>query len=149
MHFTSSQMRAIWFMVFVFGASVAVHYINTWFFPPEPYDFSRFEQAFFQRRDSLLQAGSRQPAPADISEAPAVLTETMRGAGEKAAFPININTADAAALQALPRIGPAISRRIIDYRRQHGAFTKKSDLQKVKGIGPKTFEKLAPLIVTE
>ena len=59
---------------------------------------------------------------------------------------VNINTAGAAELQHLPRVGPAISNRIIEYRQKNGAFSKKEDLMKVKGIGPKTFERLASLI---
>lgn len=48
---------------------------------------------------------------------------------------VNINTADAAQLSLLPRIGEKTAQRIIEYRREHGNFRKTSDLMQVKGIG--------------
>lgn len=55
---------------------------------------------------------------------------------------ININTADATKLDELPRVGPAIAKRIVAHREEHGGFKKLEELMNVKGIGPKTFEKL-------
>ena len=54
---------------------------------------------------------------------------------------ININTASAQELQALKGIGPALSKRIIEYRQTHGAFSSPEDLINVKGIGPTTLSK--------
>ncbi len=59
---------------------------------------------------------------------------------------ININTADEAGLCALPGIGPAYAVRIIELREKTGGFAKKEDLLKVKGIGPKRYERIAHLI---
>ncbi|MEW6299236.1 MAG: ComEA family DNA-binding protein [Thermodesulfobacteriota bacterium] len=58
--------------------------------------------------------------------------------GEK----VNINTADKAALEALPGIGPAKADAIIEYRQKTGEFKTVSDLEKVPGIGEKTVEQL-------
>lgn len=57
-------------------------------------------------------------------------------------LPVDINTATAAQLQTLPRIGPQIARRIIDFREKNGPFRKIEDLMKVQGIGEKVFESL-------
>ena len=54
----------------------------------------------------------------------------------------NINTADEKALDSLPGIGPAMAKRIIEYRETQGAFQSIEDLQNVKGIGKAKFEKM-------
>jgi len=64
-------------------------------------------------------------------------------------FPININTADEALLDLLPGIGPAYAKRIVSYRKQYGAFTEVGQLRNIKGIGPKTMQKLRPNVVIE
>jgi competence protein ComEA len=58
------------------------------------------------------------------------------------AQPININTANAEALQTLKDIGPVTAQKIIDHRNKNGPFKKIEDIKKVEGIGEKTFEKL-------
>ena len=52
---------------------------------------------------------------------------------------VNLNTADAAALDTLPRVGPAMAERIIAWREANGSFTAIEDLMNVTGIGDKTF----------
>jgi len=59
---------------------------------------------------------------------------------------VNINTATATQLEALPKIGPAIALRIIEYRTQHGPFATLEALMNVKGIGPSTFAALRAFI---
>lgn len=59
---------------------------------------------------------------------------------------LNINTASAEELQTLPNIGAGMAQRIVDYRSQNGNFTSVDALQKVKGIGVKTLEKLRPFV---
>lgn len=53
---------------------------------------------------------------------------------------IDLNRATAAELQLLPGVGPALSRRIVEYREAKGRFGKIEDVMQVSGIGPKTFE---------
>lgn len=61
---------------------------------------------------------------------------------------INPNTAEAASLMRLPNIGPARAEAIIAYRMSvagdRPAFEKPEDMEKVKGIGPKTVERMRP-----
>lgn len=59
---------------------------------------------------------------------------------------VNLNTADAATLDTLPRVGPAMAARIIDWRESNGSFTAVEDLLNVTGIGDKTFEGLRELV---
>lgn len=55
---------------------------------------------------------------------------------------ININTADADELQKLSGVGPALSERIIDYRKSKGRFSSIDELKNVSGIGETRFENL-------
>ena len=63
-----------------------------------------------------------------------------------ASAPINLNTATAAQLDALPGVGKATAERIVEYRQKNGGFKKTEDLMNVKGIGEKSFLKLKPLV---
>jgi competence protein ComEA len=49
---------------------------------------------------------------------------------------VNLNTADAAALDTLPGVGPATAQAIIDHRTRNGPFASVDELLEVKGIGP-------------
>jgi competence protein ComEA len=57
--------------------------------------------------------------------------------------PVHLNTADLAALDTLPRIGPALAQRIIDWREANGPFTSVDQLLEVAGIGDAVFSGLA------
>ena len=55
---------------------------------------------------------------------------------------VNINSASAKELEKLNGVGPAIAKRIIEYRNSHGNFTSPEDLLNVKGIGKVKLEKM-------
>ena len=55
---------------------------------------------------------------------------------------INVNTAKKDELIFLPYVGPVTAERIIRFREDFGVFKSIDDLTRVKGIGPKTLDKL-------
>ena len=58
------------------------------------------------------------------------------------AAPVNINTADAKALDsALVGVGEKTAKAIVEYRTKNGKYKTVDDLLKVKGIGPALLEK--------
>lgn len=89
-------------------------------------------------RAELDTSGSRE-IPASESGSP-------EGNGEEAAFPININTASAEELQALPGIGKTRAEAIVAYREEHGPFTYVEDLRGVSGIGEGILESIMDYI---
>ena len=59
---------------------------------------------------------------------------------------VNLNTASLEQLETLPRVGPALAQRILDWREQNGRFSAVEDLMSVTGIGDKTFEGMRELV---
>lgn len=72
--------------------------------------------------------------------------ETPAAGAEVGDGRVNLNTADVAALDTLPRIGPALAERIIAWREEHGRFTSVEDLLAVPGIGDKMLQSLRELV---
>ena len=66
-------------------------------------------------------------------------------AGEQTAT-VDLNAADERALLALPGIGPARARAILDYRSVHGPFRSVSQLLQIKGIGRALLKQLRPYL---
>ncbi len=75
--------------------------------------------------------------------------EVMYSSSGSISGKININTANAIMLQALPGIGPVLSERIIEYRNQNGLFGVIDDIQDVSGIAEKKFEGIKDLICVQ
>ena len=76
----------------------------------------------------------------DLSPGGALAGNGASGSGSvttSSGFPINVNSADLAALQTVPGIGPVTAQRIVDYRLAHGPYQQLSDLLAVSGIGEK------------
>ena len=81
-----------------------------------------------------------------VALALSMIMATAGGAWSQSAGLINVNTATAVELQALPGIGPSKAGAIVAYRSANGPFKRVDDLVEVKGIGPKTLAKLRPLV---
>ena len=60
--------------------------------------------------------------------------------------PLDINSADGAALEALPGIGPALAAAIVEHRRRTGPFATVDELVEVSGIGPVKLEQVRPMV---
>lgn len=102
---------------------------------------------------SLLLIGSAHAGKAAHANKATVVAASStsshsRSAHAKPMMKVNINTADAGAInQALINIGPSKAAAIVAYRKQHGAFRTPDQLAEVKGVGLKTVEKNRDRIV--
>ena len=59
---------------------------------------------------------------------------------------VNLNTADEAALDTLPGVGPVMAQNILAWRETNGKFTTVEQLQEITGIGPSRYAQLSPLV---
>ena len=123
-----------------------------------------FDEDYYAETDSLFRVLSMRADSMDAVDTVHVgfgaIPGSIRSAGtdvqmwvlrdtlEKptANFPIDINDADARTFQALPRIGPKMAERIVQFRTAKGSFSSIEELLDVRGIGEKTLEQLRPLI---
>ncbi len=65
-------------------------------------------------------------------------------AGADATGKIDLNTATAEQLDALPGVGPVTAQKILAWRAAHGRFRSPAELQEIDGIGPKSYAEIAP-----
>ena len=56
---------------------------------------------------------------------------------------VDINTASPALLGHVAGLSASVAAKVVDHRNEHGPFQKRSDLKKVKGLGPKAYEQAA------
>jgi competence protein ComEA len=75
------------------------------------------------------------------------LFEIERSAPLEARFRIDINQAEWPEPSQLPEVGETLARRIVDSRAVAGPFRDNNDLRRVRGIGPRTFERIKPYLL--
>ncbi|NBC00694.1 MAG: hypothetical protein GVY15_07525 [Bacteroidetes bacterium] len=138
---TTIELRVLVALLAFFFAGLAV---QQW---PQalPYDESTYAadaEAFAEAAPDLSAGALSDTGTATFSDSASAtpVAPALPSAEEQ----VHLNTADAAALQRLPGIGPALAERIMAYRAAHGPFARVSDITRVSGIGPRTLERLAP-----
>jgi competence protein ComEA len=85
-----------------------------------------------RRPDGPVEFGQERPRPASRKDR-RQLAYTVAGA-------------DWPELSLLPGVGETLARRIVESRSKHGRFADLDDLRRVRGIGPKTLERIRPFL---
>jgi len=106
---------------------------------PSPYHYQWL--AGPERPEGLYRLDSSLAETGRSSEPPHLAIFTFQ--------PIAINRADVRTLAFLPGIGPTLAQRIVDHRESKGFFASSEDLLQVRGIGPKTLERIRPQITID
>jgi competence protein ComEA len=93
----------------------------------------------------LLSDGEQLVVP-HVGEVVAPAAGTTGRAASRPGAKVNLNTATEDELETLPRVGPAMAAKILDWRTRNGRFTSVDDLMNISGIGQKTFDSLKDLV---
>jgi comEA protein len=138
--FTPQERGVILFLVaaLLVGSVVYLHKARTPYFAPE---LKILEDGKWTTLDEHEQ---KTTLPELIEK-----TRTALKGTDQSDEQVNINTSTAHELTGLPGIGPALAKRIVEYRERSGGFKKPEHITRVSGIGPKKFEKLKDRIVVE
>lgn len=135
---TRQEAAAVSILMMLFLIGAGVRGWSHMFADVPAYDYATVDSVFTEStRQLYAHLAADPPSTSEIS--------TSKTAPAPAGL-ININTAGATELQRLPRIGPAIAGRIMEYRASRGGFRKIDDLMNVAGIGPRTLDQLRPLV---
>jgi competence protein ComEA len=90
--------------------------------------------------------GDRVYVPRRGESPPPVPGAGATSSGPTQSGPVDLNSASAEQLDALPGVGPATAKAIVEYRTRHGKFRAVDDLLSVPGIGPAKLATLKPLV---
>lgn len=139
--FNRRERIAICILILALLVGIAVIQIHHRMLSQNPDDLTPEDSIAVSKLAEFTQ--TLKESPVDSAEA---------GAIEKlpySPFPININKAAAAELEALPGIGPVLAERIINYRQLYGPFTAIDSLINVSGIGKRKLSKITGLITIQ
>jgi competence protein ComEA len=100
-------------------------------------------QQVYVPRGAGRSVTSTEPAPAPASVVAALASPPASGHRI-----INVNSAPASELEALPGIGPALAARIIEYRDTYGPFESLDALADVRGISPRMIDEFRSMATT-
>ena len=142
--FTKQEQRFLLLLVISLFVGLGVKYVRA-------VRADKVDEKWQQERDKILAEFYEKSEKLNREELLAQDKEQHLGVLTKESLTehININDASCEELQILPRIGPAIAQKIISYREEHGPFRSIDEIQNVKNIGPKTFEKIKDYITIE
>lgn len=152
--FTQQEQKIVLFLVFslVVGAGVQLYKRVVGQSQEQQLNAAFIEE--FRERAAAVNSDSLASASSSLSSvnSPSPRQKPFSGGvreAEKATGQnrkVNINSSTSAELEALPRIGPTLAKRIVEYRNKHGEFSQVRDLIKVKGIGKSTLKELEPYV---
>jgi competence ComEA-like helix-hairpin-helix protein len=135
--FTRTEAQVLLFLSGTFILGLGLKYLrDPALTAPTDLPSTHRSDSTFAARSAIANDPSRVPVTAAAAR-----TKTPPAAGS-----ININTSSKEELMRLPGIGPAYAGRILAFRAEHGPFRTLEELQNVKGIGPKTFERIKPFL---
>ena len=149
-NFTPSEIKALLFVIIVLLVSGTYQLISPHKSLQPSFDYTKSDSIFKRlSNDTIPFENMNDINSEEVIKSIKTEKKNIKSPEKEILLPfsININTASEKELQKLPRIGPAMSKRIAEYRDTNGKFIKIDDLLYVKGIGEKTLAKLKPYLI--
>jgi competence protein ComEA len=95
---------------------------------------------------SVVVSDSSTGGSSSVSGSRAGAAGLTSGTASRPPGKVDLNTADAATLDALPGVGPVTAAAIVAWREKNGRYTSVEQLQEIQGIGPAKYAALAGLV---
>jgi len=111
--------------------------------PPQPQDMDPLERRVWVFLVASLLAGTVGRALFPLKDPEASL---QAQGTSPTVLRLDPSTAPYESLLLLPGVGPTLARRILEDRARHGPYRRPEDLQRVRGIGPRTLKRMRPYL---
>jgi hypothetical protein len=98
------------------------------------------------RRRNGKSASRREPDSSSATHREATKRPTRIAQEPAPVMPVDLDVAGESEIEALPRIGPVLARRILEDRAENGPFGSISGFERVRGVGPSLAASLAPRV---
>jgi DNA uptake protein ComE-like DNA-binding protein len=140
---TPNERKGLWFLALVALSGTAVRVWQSRAPAPTVVEATALQRQL-ERVDSARSARQEKRSKRGTASQKAADSTTRASRTENG--PVDLDRADAAAVETLPGVGPALARRIVAHRDSAGAFGGFGRLCEVRGIGPALAERLRPLV---
>lgn len=143
--FTRNEIKVVLFLVATFLAGLTIRWYaqSSGDLPGAMvYDYSESDRTFVERSQKLAEL--LKPVPPSTAQRTPPPQKTLPAPNS-----INLNTATKDMLMRLPGIGEKYAERIILFREDHGPFESVEQLVRVRGIGPKSLEKVRQYVTVD
>ena len=147
--FTQMESRVVLFLILAFVIGIGIKVYKSKYSIKPPYNYSAMDSEFTARSQSIEKNDSSESDDSDaIGDKNKLKSNISKTKVTDNPTPkLDINKASKEEFVKLPGIGETMADRIILYRNENGRFTIIEQLTKVKGIGKKKFERIAPYIM--
>ncbi len=147
--FTQMESRVVLFLILVFVIGISIKVYKSKYSIKPAYNYSAMDSEFTARSQSIENNDSSETDDPHVRGGKNKLEANIRKILEtdNPTQKLDINKASKEEFVKLPGIGETMADRIILFRNENGGFTVIEQLTKVKGIGKKKFERIAPYIM--
>lgn len=144
--FTKNELRVIIFLAaaFVIGGGIKIYKSYTNDHAGRTFDYSESDAQFQSLSQNTYLSQNENISIDETAHSPSPQKKSLPKVKS-----INLNKADKTELMKLPGIGTMTADAIIKYREENNGFDEINQLLKVKGIGKKKLEKIAPYLTLE